>query len=406
MNNYTKIAAKVGLLSTLVLACDDSHSVSTPEPSGSEGAVYALQTFVYQPDETVMSYIALTDSLDVDGELSLGEAREFPGYAFISDVGGKLLLSTDETPAIVQYEISDDFDWHETGSVSFINQGLPSYGAGFERHWFLNEHVAYLTLEVTGRIVWDPTRMRIVEVMEDTELELERDGLVLDATFNRPPLLLEGPVLKPFYYRDQDWFLFGPTTPIAVYDPETHEEQEIIEASCPAVEVMSQDEQGNTYFSPWSYGPTLSLFGEGPTPCIARVRPDLTVETLDLSEWTEQRPVHVFRYVADGKAIGTVLHTDEIEGDFESGYNEDLALELDAHWRLWYFDLDTETAHPIEEIGASGSGFSMAEIDGRNFLFVPNEEWSETMVYEIDDQGTAEVRFVAPGVVNNWIKIR
>lgn len=393
----------------LTSACDDSSPASTPTPSGNSGHVYALQTLVYQPDDSVMSYVALTDTLDVEDELPLDDARELPGYAFITNIGGKLLLSTDEAPTIFQYEIGEGFVWDETGSVSFANQGLPSYGAGFERHWFLNERVAYLTLEVTGRVVWDPTQMRILEVKEDTQIESERDGLVLDATFNRPPQLLEGPVLKPFYYRDQDWFLFGPTTPIAVYDPETHDERDVIEAPCPALEVISQDEQGNTYFSPWSYGPTLSLFGEGPVPCIARVKPDLAVDsnwTMDLSTWTEGRPVHVFRYVADGQAIGTVLHVDEVEGDFESGYDEALVLELDSHWRLWHFDLDAETARPIEGIGPTGSGFSMAELDGRNFLFVPNEDWSETTIYEVDAQGTAEAHFTVQGIVNNWIKVR
>ena len=373
--------------------------------------LYALQTIVYplDDDDTALSYVALTDTLGVRDVIELDDAQELPGYAFISAIGGRLLVSSGEAPEIIQYEIGADRVWSERAKVNFGNFGLPSYGAGFERHWFLNEHVAYLTHEVTSRIVWDPTEMEILDLKEDTSLASEVDGLVLDATFNRPPLLPEGPVLKAFYYRDEDWFEFGGNTSIAVYDPETHAERQILDVPCPALEVMSQDEQGNTYFSPWTYGPTLSLFGEGPATCIRRVKLDGTLDTEwtpDLSEWTEGRPVQVLRYVGDGKALATVLHVEEVNGDFSSGYDEALALELDQHWRLWELDLEAETAQPIQEIAASGSGFNMSQIDGRTFVFVPNETWSVTTVFELEGNGHARELFKSPGLVNNWVRVR
>jgi hypothetical protein len=361
---------------------------------------------VYQPDDTTLGYVALTDSLDLSGELELDDARELPGYSFISSISGKLLVSSGEAPEIVQYEIGADRSWNELARLSFARLGARS--AGFERHWFLNEHVAYLTHEVTSRAVWDPTDMVLLDVKEDTNLAPEADGLVLDAAFNRPPLMFKGPVLKPFYYRDDAWYLFGPNSAIAVYDPATHEERDILDVPCPALEVMSQDEAGNTYFSPWTYGAALSLFGEGPTPCIRRVKLDGTLDNdwaPDLSEWTGGRPVHVMRYVRNGKALATVLHLDEVEGDFSSGYDEELASELDAHYRLWELDLEAETARPLEEIGPSGAGFNMTELDGRTFVFVPNESWSATTVFELEADGHARERFNVPGVVNNWLRV-
>jgi hypothetical protein len=399
------------------MACGTSptsdESLETSEPThfdgGSATSLYALQTFVYQPDDTVTSYVALTESLDIDGALSLSRAREFPGYAFITVVGGKLLLSSGEEPTISQFEIDEDSNWTERAKLSFLSQGVPAYGAGFERHWFLDEHTAYLTLEVTGRIVWDPTRFEIVEVLNDTSLKSERDDLVLDATFNRPPRLLKGPVLKPFYYRDEDWYLFGPNTSIAVYDPDTHEESAVVDVPCPALEVMSQDEQGNTYFSPWTYGPALGLFGEGPDTCIRRLKSDSTLDedwAPDFRDWTDGRPVQVLRYVGDGKALATVLHLEEVDGDFGSGYDETLAYELDSHWRLWLFDLENESARPVAGIGATGSGFNMERLDDRTFVFVPDEDWSSTTIYELEADGSAIERFSVGGVVNSWLKVR
>lgn len=371
--------------------------------------LYALQTFVYQPDDTTLSYVALTDTLDVQGELSLVDAREFPSYAFITSVSGKLLVSSGEAPEIIQYEVGADRVMTETARLSFAAYGVPSYGAGLERHWLLNENVAYLTHEVTSRIVWDPTNMVITGIAEDTQLARDVDGFVLDAAFNRPPLFFEGPVLKPFYYRDENWFYFGGTTSIAVYDPQTHAERNILTVACPALEVMSQDESGNTYFSPWTYGPALSLFGEGPAPCIRRVRPDSTLDDAwapDLTAWTGGRPVHVLRYVGGGKALATVLHVDEVSADFSAGYDPAVALELESHYRLWWLDLDAETAMPVAAIGASGSGFNLATIEGRTFVFVPDEAWTRTTVYELDDLGAATERFAVAGVLNNWIAVR
>src|SRR5262245_27252116 len=217
--------------------------------------------------------------------------------------------------------------------------------AGFDRHWFLNSTTAYVTLDVTKRVIWNPTTMTIEGVAEDSALELTRDGLVLDAAFNRQPRILGGPILKPFYYRDDEWYRFGPTTPIAVYDPATHRETSIIDVPCPALEVESRDEAGNAYFSPWSYGPEPGLFGEGPEVCIRRIKPDNTLDESwgsQLTTWTGGRPVMVFRYMGGGKAIGTVLHTDEANVDYSAGYTDEAALELTGKYRLWLFDLENE----------------------------------------------------------------
>jgi hypothetical protein len=413
----------IGLAVLLGAACSDGSTVSMspvddpaapadPVQPGSEGSelgpLYALHTTVYVTDDTVMSYATLTDTLDITA-LPQDEAREFPGYSFLSATNGKLLVSDGETPTITSYDIGADHSWQEVAQVNFVNQGLSGLGAGFERHWFLNEDTAYLTLDVTQRVVWSPSEMVIKGVMEDSALVLERDGLQLDATFNRQPRIMKGPVLKPFYYRDQDWFLFGQTTSIAVYDPVTNAEQAIIDVPCPSLEVPSQDEAGNTYFSSWSYGPILGLFGEGPELCVRRIKADSTLDESwapDLTTWTEGRPVKVFRYMRDGKAVGTVLHVDEVDIDFSAGYSEEAALELDSHWRLWMFDLEAETARPIEGIDGIGSGFFWANFEGRTFLFVPNVDWSQSTVFDLDIEGNATRRFDSTGFINDWIRVR
>jgi len=378
------------------------------QPAPSAGPLYALQTYVFGVDDSVTSYVTLTDTLDISS-LPNDQAREFPGYALISAIDGKLLVSDGESPIITRYEITPEREWREVDTISFANYGITGGAAGFERHWFLSPTTAYVTLDVSDRVVWNPSEMRIMGVMEDSALQLERDGLQLDATFNRQPRVMRGPVLKPFYYRDADWFMFGPTTPVAVYDPATNAEQKVIDVPCPALEVPSQDEDGNTYLSSWTYGATLGLYGMGPELCIRRITPDATLDEAwnpDLTAWTEGRPVKTFRYLGGGKAVATVLHTDELNIDFTQPYNEDDALEVDLHWRLWLFDLTAETARPIENIGAIDSAFLWSVFEGRTFVFVPYSDWSRSKVFELDAAGNATERFEATGFVNEWIRIR
>jgi hypothetical protein len=377
-------------------------------PDGALPPLYAVSTSVFAPDDSVSTYVTLMDSLDV-ADLDEDRAREFSGYSFISTVNGKLLVSDGETPTITSFDIGADLSWQELARLNFGAYGVTGGAAGFERHWLLDDDTAYLTLEVTGRVVWSPSSMSIEGVMEDTALPRERDGLQLDATFNRQPRQLRGPVLKPFYYRDEDWFRFGQATSIAVYDPVTNAERAIIDVPCPSLEVPSQDEAGNTYFSSWTYGPTLGLYGLGPELCVRRITPDSTLDESwapDLEAWTGGRPVMVFRYMRDGKAVGTVLHADEANIDFSAGYDEEESYELDNHWHLWLFDLEAETAKPIEGIEGVGSGFFWSILDGRTFLFVPDADWSRSSVFELDTDGNATKRLEVTGYINDWIRVR
>lgn len=402
------------------LGCSDgARIISSTEPLGPPasgpgvgqaalGPLYALETSLFGPDDSVTSYVTLTGSLDIE-ELTTDTAREFSGYSFISTVNGRLLVSDGESPTITSYDIGADLSWNESARVNFGSLGVSGGAAGFERHWFLDPETAYLTLDVTERIVWSPSEMVIKAVMAESSLVLERDGLQLDATFNRQPRDSRGPILKPFYYRDEDWFLFGPTTSIAVYDPVTHEERSIIDVPCPSLEVPSQDEAGNTYFSTWTYGPVLGLYGLGPETCVRRIKPDSSLDESwapDLAAWTGGNPVNVFRYMRDGKAVGTVLHVDEAGIDFSRGYDEEDALALDSHWRLWLFDLESETARPIDGVEGIGAGFFYAEFDGRAFVSVPNADWSRSSVFEIGIDGTATKRFESTGFINDWIRVR
>jgi len=52
----------------------------------------------------------------------------------------------------------------------------------------------------------------------------------------------------------------------------------VIEAPCAGLAVVSQDEDGNTYFSSWDYGPLRALYDMAPGPCTARVTKDYELD--------------------------------------------------------------------------------------------------------------------------------
>ena len=388
-------------------ACGGDEDAVSRELSG-DGPLYALHTVVFDPEYNATSYVALSDTVDLDS-FSFDTAREFPGYAFVAAFDDRLLVSDGESPFVTRYDVSDALDWSDGDRLSFEKQGVTGGRAGFERHWFRDANTAYLTLDVTSRVVWDPTNFEILGVQEDSALPLERDGLAIDATFNRQPRIYDAPLLKPFFYHDEDWFEFAPTTLVATYDPDTHEEASIVEVPCPALEVPSVDEDGNTYLSAWTFGPVLSLYGVGPELCVRRIKPDATLDEAwapDLTTWTDGRPVKVFRYLRDGKALATVLHTEELDADFSQAYDPDVDTEAESHYRLWLFDLHAETAAPVDGVGEMNSGFHSATLDGRTFVFVPTEDWSATEVYEVELDGTARLRFETTGRLSDWIRVR
>jgi len=400
-------------LSGLGSACnDDADAPSQRASADAASPLYAMMVQVYDTDDRTV-YIALSDTLDLDPEIDLSRAREFLGVANFAPVGGRLLVSSGTEPTITAFEISQDMSWNELDSISFANYPFED-NANFYYQYILNDHTAYMPFETTKRVVWNPTEMRIEEIYEDSELELTRDGLEARVGGNRNAIRFQGPVQQPFFYADDDYFETGPESVVAIYDEKTHEERALVTLPCPGLSMASQDEKGYTYYGTWGFQGTRALYGVGPEPCIARLKPDLTLDsdwTTDLKGLTDGRYSNNFRYIGKGKAIANVLHHELIDADWSGGYDADIAEKIDnesgEHWRLWWFDLDKRQAKPVDGIDvAIGSGAQFAVLDGRTFVFVPYEDWGKTKIYELDDQGNASLRASTTGDVFKWVKIR
>lgn len=370
--------------------------------------LYVLATTVFDADGGRQVYFGFDNSLD-DFDFSLKRAREFAGVANFETIAGDLYISDGEEPIIRRYEITDDFKWKEKAAMSFAAFPL-SDNANFFSQYMASDHAMYLPYDFSKRIVWDPLRMEILETLEDSALALEVDGLTLEAGGNRTSVRYNGPVMQPFFYHDEDWLEFGTFSPIAVYDPVTHEEISIIKGPCPGLAVPSIDEEGNTYFSSWDHTPYFALFDAGPAPCVARITKDRQLDedfTTDMTEFTGGRYVMNFRYVRDGWGFADVLHHEELDADFSGDPDIDVLDQIFefTHFHLWRIDLKNGTAARYKDAATGSFGWSTTRVDDRTFLFVPQDGGARTKIYELDDEGSATLLHQVPGDAT-WQRVR
>ena len=400
--------------------CSDEATVTTLEPlQGAAGAapsadadapVYALLTQIYGPEDRTV-YIYLSHSLDLAG-VDLTTAREYAGVTNFNAVGGRLLVSSGEAPTITEFEITPELEWVEGRTVSFDGYPL-SDNANWYSQFVLDDHTAYLPFDGYKRIVWDPTDMLIVGTMEDTTLVPQMGPLMLEAGGNRNGLRTDGAVRQAFFYHDEDWFRFGRDSLVVAYDPVTHAEGEHITVPCPGLAIATADEAGYTYFSTWDYLPGMALYGEGPAPCAARLTPEGALDaawTTDFTSLTGGRYVTNFRYVGGGRAVGNVLHPEEMAVDFSQPLDPEVVTNLwesGPQWHFWSFDLNAGVAQPVEGVDVEiGSSAQFAVLDDRTFVFLPYDQQSRSKIYEIDASGAASEHLDVPGDVFKWIRVR
>lgn len=399
----------VALLSLAVLPTGcASDTGGSPGNGAMERPLYALLSIAIDPDDNATSYVVLTDTPDMSS-VSLETAREFPGRVNIAAHDGELFVASAEDLSVARYAIGDAHDWHEHGRMSFQNRGLEGWQVQLGN--LVGDGAAYMPVDVSARLVWSPAGLEIVSTKTGSAVHVEKDGLLAYGNgwgFE----LKEGPPLFVFSYQNEaDYGDRGVDVEVAVYDPDTHEEKDVFTVPCPGIGYSSQDEAGNSYLANWDYWPTRALYGLAPASCVRRVKPDGALDeswTPDLTAWTGGRHIMYWEYLRDGKAIGNVLHHERLNADFRGPLDPDVEEEIQngEHYRPWLFDLETETAKPIEGLDEILWALPLATVDSRTFAMLPYDDWRRTEVYEISLDGTATHRFSTTGYVESWERVR
>lgn len=421
-----QMTRKVSWMSALVLcvalvpvsACSDDEDAvkgggdaGAPANDGGAGndadsALFVVPSEVYSSDfATSTSYVSITPSIDVP-RISLDDAREVDGRGTVAKLGDYFYIASSSAPVVSRYTVNADGSLKAAGSLNFSNYGVPEY----------------FTIDAWGGVLASPEKAYVFNGTDGSHVVWNPATMEITGTIPGPGLVQEGYNLESiaavrgnrmyrlFTFLNYDTWEFLPSPQyLAVYDLEKDELVDLVEEDrCPQLYSRPfTDEKGDIYFSGWVWTPGLTLTGDYPKSCSLRIKSG--EDTFD-PDWqlnfaadvTGGREAAVMRYLGNGKALLDVFYDERANIDETTDPQE---LSSTPNWRLWTFDLETKQGGPIEALDFKAGGYSDVQVDGRNFLMVPNSDYSETTAYELKD-GDAVPGFKIQGSADYILKLR
>ncbi|WP_426754640.1 MxcI [Myxococcus sp. Y35] len=391
-------------LAASLTACGSSDSEPNVNPDETEsGPMYSLATSIL--GESPVTYVSVFDSLDVTS-LDLEQASEHSGFATIGAAGGKLFVGAGEAPELTRYSVFDSGRFQAAGKISFASYGLAT--APLYLNHFADGTSAYMQLEESRRIVWNPEAMTISGPVESPGLATERDGLVVRASYDRAVVARGGYSFQPFYWTDGNYYRFAPSSQIAVYSHENDSLVALLDAPCPGLDVATQDEDGNIYFSNWVFSAGAPVVdATAPDTCAVRIKAgELAIDeewTRSLASMVGGRQTAAFRYIGDGVGVVAAFHDDSPGLSAEPTAAD---VTNGTHWKLWQVNLETGEGAPIEGLDWIAGGYYAFSIEGRTFLLLPTQDYASTAVWELNGNGSAVKRFETLGWAYQLVKVR
>lgn len=403
---------RVGGLETSVAGAEPGASEAPPSVPQAENEasppapvaqpLYAVSSVVFSPEATT-TYVSFVEDLDEDIDLS--RALEFPGWALINEFDGDLFVTDSESYAVTRFGVALD-----GGTPQLEEKGAISLGAyAFAPEFVIptgDSSKAYLSSDGNPlHVLLDPDRMAL-------GAEFELPGLARDNFRLRSsrPLFTDRGLLRTFYFEhDVDPRVSDDTELVWINPAADVATSRVPDAGCSVLNKLSSDESGNIYLSTWLYGPTLHLMAQGLPTCARRIRAGETSLdpswSLDYAALTGGRQGGELSYVSDGKAILSVFHDERLSVADKDG--DPWSLAGTPNWRVWSVDLESRTAQPLEDIEWSAGDHVTLTSDGRFFVLIPGANWETTTIYEVLDGATrAETRGQSQGWINRVVRLR
>jgi len=354
---------------------------------------YGLITSVSSADSS-MSYFAFLDAV-APQEVKLSDAREFSGLADAWVHDGAVFVTSKEDVTITKYHVKDGELVPET-TVSFADYGLDDLG--FWTNIFISPTKAFLIHGVTEYVVWNPKEMVILGTVQMPKLTAPK-GLKPFASYtDRSVVIRDGLLYHPFYYTDDDYFSYSPTSSIAVYDVKTDKLVRVIEAPCPGLDHATIDEKGDIYFSAWIFAPGGAATLDQPATCVAKIAKsdDKATVAFQVKDITDGREGGVFRYTGNGNAILSVIHPDHATAE-ELG--DPAAVTYGANWRFWSYDFKTGKASVIDSIDWNAGAAYAGAADGKAYALLPDGGYTSTTIWDVTNPADPKSLFKVDGWV-------
>lgn len=423
IRSLSRISAALLLAALPVMGCsdneDDTSNAGGSSNRGDAGAasseggadepgassLFAVPSQIYSADfATSTSYVPIVPSLDV-ARISLDDAREVEGNGTVAKLGDYVYIASSSAPVVDRFQLQDNGSLKAAGSLNFSNYGVPEYFT--IDAWggvLIDAEKAYVFNGTDGsHVVWNPKTMEITGTIDGP-------GLVQEGyNFESIAVVRGNRMYRIFTFLNYDtWEFLAAPQFLAVYDLDKDELIDVVEEDrCPQLYNRPfVDEKGDIYFSGWVWTPGLTLTGDYPASCALRIKdgedsfdPDYQLNFADI---TDGREGAVLRYLGDGKALLDVFHDERVTIDEKTDPQE---LMNTPNWRLWSIDLETKAGGPIENLDFKAGGYTDVQVDGRNFLLVPNDNYSETTAYELIG-GEAKEGFKIQGSVYHIVQLR
>jgi hypothetical protein len=269
----------------------------------------------------------------------------------------------------------------ERGVASFAAYGLTNIG--FWLNTFISADKAYLVNETAEFIVWNPATMQITGTFPVPALEPPAGLRSFNAYSDRSAVLRDGLLYQPFYYTDESFFSFAPSSRVVVVDVDSSTVIDSIDAPCPGLDYATLDPGGNIYFSGWVYAAGGAAVLAQPPTCVFEVpaagEPRVAFAVADL---TEGRQGGAMRYVGGGRALLSVLHDERFAADGAPNAQE---LTFANNWRFWSYELATGQAALLDSIDWNGGAQYSFDIDDTTYMLVAASDYSTTSVYDLGE---------------------
>lgn len=391
------LTALVGLGSIGCLGCannsaepTDTEARANDEDAAAEPTpAYVVASLVSSSDDDSAMYVSFVDSLDGQ-TVDHRKGREFPGSSDLWVYGGNVFVSDYETQVITKFRVSG------TELIQEGRMGLGAYDVtsfGFWMNTFIDEHKAYIAATPDTVIIWDPTKMEILDTLELPTPEGDATHRAVAAYGDRATPIRDGLLYLPVYYADESYFEFLPHSTLHVIDTESDAVVETIETPCPGLDFATRFGD-DLYFSSWVFAPGGAAVLDGPKTCVVKVPADDPTGAevaFDMADITDGLEAGLFRSVGADRAMLSVLdpsHT-EVEGA-DVG-----TIAFGANWRFWSYDLQTGASAPIDGIDWNAGAAYPAETRDP-IILVPSGDYSDTTAYDLSGD-KAKPRLKTPG---------
>ncbi len=394
------VGASDGAISVIPVQGMDAGSSSTP-------GTYVLSIIIFGPDNNSTStYVTVVDSLDVKS-VDTKQALEFGGQANIATYNGKVFISDGEAPVIARYQLSADKKLEKEAEISFAQFGVDSVSVDDTLNTFISPTKAYILGGDGTTVVWNPSDMTIVKPIpvQDPIVDMGADlTLSPSSGFARGNRLY-----RTFSWINWTTYAYADQQYLAVYDTDADTLLSVTaESRCPALgALVTADEGGTAYFSNWFYNVAGTLQNGKPPSCALRIKPGSDTFDpdwkLDFSAITGGHEGAQLSYTTGGQALFAAFHQEAFSITPDTSPYD---LISSTNWEVWTVDLNSKQAKAVAGIDRLGAQQTVFTLDGRTFLFAPNQDFSTTKVYEVKPDGTSAPAFDIQGWSRAFLKIK